>query len=414
MGSRCPCRQRESATASPRHRSRTRTPPTNGWLPWLSPCRPRHHCVCSRNGKDAQSGGQSVGPTQRNARRTSSDGRGGCRPAAVGLRGASIQRNETLVLDHRPLLSTTHRPGSGRSLSADAPYGRRAEPTPSEACSMRTVTTDVLVVGAGPAGLTACALLAQFGIPAITLSRHPGTAPQPRASITNQRTVEVFRNMGIEDRVRTVGVPLGVAARLVRRTRRGRTTGRARRGCHSAALPLQRPWRRHRPALHLPDDRRRRHPLPGADPRPGALLPPDDPPRCAPAARLAGARAPVPLHAGCGRPRTLLPHRRHRRGAVARGGGVLERRVRHRSARFPIGQRCEYDDVVGAWTALREIDDRGALLVRPDQHIAWRSFSRPQSPRDALADALRRALARTDAFSTATDVTQSSVSTTGV
>ena len=73
---------------------------------------------------------------------------------------------------------------------------------------MRTVTTDVLVVGAGPAGLTASALLAQFGVPAVTLSRHLGTAPQPRATITNQRTVEVFRDMGIEERVREIGVPL--------------------------------------------------------------------------------------------------------------------------------------------------------------------------------------------------------------
>jgi 2,4-dichlorophenol 6-monooxygenase len=73
---------------------------------------------------------------------------------------------------------------------------------------MHTVETDVLVVGAGPAGLAASAFLATFGVPAITISRYPGTAPQPRATITNQRTVEVFRDLGIEDRVRKVGIPL--------------------------------------------------------------------------------------------------------------------------------------------------------------------------------------------------------------
>ena len=73
---------------------------------------------------------------------------------------------------------------------------------------MRTVETDVLVVGAGPAGLAASALLGMLGVPAITISRHPGTAPQPRATITNQRTVEIFRDLGIEDRVRRVGIPL--------------------------------------------------------------------------------------------------------------------------------------------------------------------------------------------------------------
>lgn len=70
---------------------------------------------------------------------------------------------------------------------------------------MKTIETDVLVVGAGPAGLTASAILARQGISAITLSRYPGTAPQPRAVVTNMRTIEVFRDLGIEDRVRSIG-----------------------------------------------------------------------------------------------------------------------------------------------------------------------------------------------------------------
>jgi 2,4-dichlorophenol 6-monooxygenase len=69
---------------------------------------------------------------------------------------------------------------------------------------MHTISTDVLVIGAGPAGLTASVALAQAGIPAITLSKHSGTAPQPRASVTNQRTMEVFRDLGIEEEVRQV------------------------------------------------------------------------------------------------------------------------------------------------------------------------------------------------------------------
>ncbi|MBC8091200.1 MAG: FAD-dependent monooxygenase, partial [Pseudonocardia sp.] len=72
---------------------------------------------------------------------------------------------------------------------------------------MRTIDTDVLVVGAGPAGLTASALLARHGVAAITVSRYAGTAHSPRAHITNQRTVEVFRDLGIEDRVRAIATP---------------------------------------------------------------------------------------------------------------------------------------------------------------------------------------------------------------
>jgi 2,4-dichlorophenol 6-monooxygenase len=72
---------------------------------------------------------------------------------------------------------------------------------------MRTVDTDVLVVGAGPAGLTAAALLATYGVNAVTVTKYADTANSPRAHITNQRTVEVFRDLGIEDQVRAVAAP---------------------------------------------------------------------------------------------------------------------------------------------------------------------------------------------------------------
>ena len=71
---------------------------------------------------------------------------------------------------------------------------------------MKTIETDVLIVGAGPAGLTAASLLARSGVDALTLTKY-GTANAPRAHITNQRAVEIFRDLGIEEEAQAKALP---------------------------------------------------------------------------------------------------------------------------------------------------------------------------------------------------------------
>ena len=57
-------------------------------------------------------------------------------------------------------------------------------------------------------GLTFAALLSTYGVRALTIAKHRDTAPTPRAHVTNQRTMEIFRSMGIEDEVRNVSTRL--------------------------------------------------------------------------------------------------------------------------------------------------------------------------------------------------------------
>ena len=59
----------------------------------------------------------------------------------------------------------------------------------------------VLVVGGSLVGLSASLLLASKGVPSLTVERHPGTAIHPRAAMFNQRTIEIYRSIGLEAEV---------------------------------------------------------------------------------------------------------------------------------------------------------------------------------------------------------------------
>jgi 2,4-dichlorophenol 6-monooxygenase len=65
--------------------------------------------------------------------------------------------------------------------------------------------TDVLVIGSGPAGGGAALALATLGVPHLVITKYRWTANTPRAHITNQRTVEIFRDLGIEEDVLAQG-----------------------------------------------------------------------------------------------------------------------------------------------------------------------------------------------------------------
>ncbi|GCE24965.1 FAD-binding monooxygenase [Dictyobacter alpinus] len=73
---------------------------------------------------------------------------------------------------------------------------------------MADVSVPVLIVGAGPTGLSTALFLAQQQVPYLLIERHPGTAIHPRPVGLGARTMEVLRTLGLEERVRTAAEPL--------------------------------------------------------------------------------------------------------------------------------------------------------------------------------------------------------------
>ncbi|MGA2394685.1 MAG: FAD-dependent monooxygenase [Candidatus Lustribacter sp.] len=67
--------------------------------------------------------------------------------------------------------------------------------------------TQVLIVGAGPVGLTLALDLAQRGVRATLVERNPTSIQLPKMERCNARTMEIFRRLGIAETVRNAGLP---------------------------------------------------------------------------------------------------------------------------------------------------------------------------------------------------------------
>jgi len=84
----------------------------------------------------------------------------------------------------------------------------------------RTIDTTVTIVGGGPVGLSLAMDLAWRGIDVTVAERRPaGEPPSVKCNHTSSRSMEIFRRLGLADKVRRAGLPDDYPNDVVVRTR---------------------------------------------------------------------------------------------------------------------------------------------------------------------------------------------------
>ena len=71
----------------------------------------------------------------------------------------------------------------------------------------RIVDTQVLIVGAGPVGLTLALDLGRRGVQCTLIERNQSPIRLPKMERCNARTMEIYRRLGIAERIRDAGLP---------------------------------------------------------------------------------------------------------------------------------------------------------------------------------------------------------------
>ncbi len=67
---------------------------------------------------------------------------------------------------------------------------------------------DVVIVGAGPVGATMALLLADHGIPTLVVDRRTRPQTHPAAHVLSTRSLEIWRQLGLEREIRRLSAPI--------------------------------------------------------------------------------------------------------------------------------------------------------------------------------------------------------------
>jgi 2-polyprenyl-6-methoxyphenol hydroxylase-like FAD-dependent oxidoreductase len=80
--------------------------------------------------------------------------------------------------------------------------------------TMESEDVPVVVVGAGPAGLSAAIALARLGVETMLVERRAAPSPLPRATVVSLRSMELMRSWGVEDAIGAEAVDVEWRGRL--------------------------------------------------------------------------------------------------------------------------------------------------------------------------------------------------------
>src|SRR3546814_5609191 len=69
------------------------------------------------------------------------------------------------------------------------------------------IETPVLIAGGGPVGMTLAPNLARYGVRSLLVERNPATTRHPKMDLTNARSMELFKRLGLAEKLRDAGVP---------------------------------------------------------------------------------------------------------------------------------------------------------------------------------------------------------------
>ena len=71
------------------------------------------------------------------------------------------------------------------------------------------IETPVLIAGGGPVGMTLALNLARYGVRSLLVERNLTTTRHPKMDLTNGRSMELYKRLGLTDKLRDAGVPRG-------------------------------------------------------------------------------------------------------------------------------------------------------------------------------------------------------------